>query len=82
MNANSRQGTLNLDRKKIQGELEQMGYEWRQAAQPVNVTEPGRPSADVWAAVMAAVLTIGYSLRQLLQEGAPAGESTFKRQML
>ncbi len=82
MNANSRQGTLHLDRNKIQGELEQMGYEWRQAAQPVNVTEPGRPFADVWAAAIDTVLTVGYSLRQLLREGAPSGESNFKRQML
>jgi len=59
-----------------------MGFEWRQPAQPVNVTESDRPTADVWAAVIAAVLTVGYSVRQLLREGAPSGESTFKRQML
>ena len=82
MNTNSREGILQLDRKKIQEELQQIGYEWPQAAQPVPVTEPGRPSGNVWAAAIATMLTVGYSLRQLLQQGAPSGETTFKRQML
>ena len=79
MTANLREGALHLDRKNIQGELEQMRYEWPQTEQSVYATEPAR---SVWAAAKDTVLVAGYSLMQLLREGAPSGESNFKRQIL
>ena len=82
MNAHSPEGTLRVDRKNMQGEPQQRGYQWSQTAQPVAATEAGGPSASVWATAIAAVLAIGTSFRELLQQGAPAGEPTFKRQML
>ncbi len=82
MNTNSREGTIQLERNKIQGELEQMRYEWPQAKQPAHVTAPGRTSSAVWAAAVDTMLTAGSALMQMLREGAPSGESNFKRQML
>ena len=82
MNANSREGTLQLDRIKIQRELEQMTYDWPQSERSNYVTRSGRTSAGIWAAATGAVRDAGYSLLQLLREGAPSGESNFKRQIL
>jgi hypothetical protein len=82
MSANSQEGILQLDRIKIQRELEQRRYDWPQAEQSRYVTGPGRTSTAVWTAAVAAVLDAGYSLLQLLRDGAPSGESNFNRQIL
>ena len=79
MSATSPEGTYSLNRNQMQAELSQQAYEWPQTAQP---TKAGLSAAGVWAAVGEAAVAFGGSLVQLLREGAPAGESAIKRQML
>jgi hypothetical protein len=82
MSTDSREGILQLDRIKIQRELEQMRYDWPQAEQSLSLTGSGRTSTAVWTAAIGAVREAGYLLLQLLREGAPSGESNFNRQIL
>ncbi|MFN2105604.1 MAG: hypothetical protein ACK2UJ_12080 [Candidatus Promineifilaceae bacterium] len=82
MNANSREGTLNLYPTEIQGKLERNEYGWSPDVKSGHTAKPGRSSATVWAAAVSAMQSVGYGFRQLLQFAAPAGESNFKRQIL
>jgi hypothetical protein len=79
MTTNSREAIMQLNRDVISREYSMPGYE---RPQEVYVSKPSRPAAGVWAAAIAMLLTVGYAIRQLIHQGAPAGESNFPRQML
>ncbi len=79
MTANSREGTLRLNRNTLQRTVESVG---RERSQAVYVTEPARPSAGVLTAAIAVLLAVGYSFRQMLSQTAPSGNSHFNRQIL
>ena len=70
MSATHPETTYPLNRKQRQVDVQERGY------------EAARPSVGLWAAAGAAVLAFGGSLVQMLREGAPAGETSIKRQML
>jgi hypothetical protein len=82
MSANFQEATLSLDRTTTHARNEQVRKEQTQVRRPVVIAEPGRSAAGFLAAVADVGLNAAYALRQLLQQTAPAGESTFKRQML
>lgn len=73
MSATLPETTYPLDHKQMQADLQRRGHE---------AAQPGSSSTGILVAAGAAVLGFGASLVLLLREGAPAGETSIKRQML